>query len=242
LQKKLITACVLGGLIVGSFFLGREIGRDNSPDYGKESSALIFLMTHMQIVSSDKTDIRLALPAGLYTYEYTLSNNSVTRTTRPASEIADLPMKKRWALLEDNRITEFFGIMTTVPAAAGVLSKLSATTDRLSVGARMMFYVAGAAALATGGIVGYFTTYDDTADYDNETFRKTLLDANSWAGTAHLIVQCAQVKMLARIRSEVASTTDIKKQATESSKQNEPNFANSEDRCEKFDIWLREHL
>ena len=38
--------------------------------------------------------------------------------------------------------------------------------------------------MATGGIMGYFTTYDDTADYDNETFRKTLLDANSWAGTA----------------------------------------------------------
>jgi hypothetical protein len=238
----LIAACAVGGLVVGSFFFGREIGRDNSPDYSKESSALIFLMTHMQIVASDKTDLRLAVPAGLYTYEYTLSNNSVTRTTRPASEIADLPLKKRWALLEDNRITAFFGIMTTVPAAAGVLSKLSATTDRLTVGPRLVFYGAGAVALATGGIVGYFTTYDDAADYDNETFRKTLLDPTSWAGTAHLIVKCAQVKLSASIGTEHASKADIKNAPTKFSKQAEANFANSEDQCEKFGIWLREHL
>ena len=132
LQKEWIASCALGGLVAGSFFFGREIGRDNSPDYSKESSALIFLMTHMRVVASDEADIRLAVPAGLYTYEYSLPNNSVVRKTRPASEIAGLPMKKRWALLEDHRITEFFGIMTTVPAAAGVLSKLSATSDRLT--------------------------------------------------------------------------------------------------------------
>jgi hypothetical protein len=231
-----------GSLIVGSFLVGREIGRHNSPDYTKESSAYIFMTTHMRVVSSDADDVRLALPAGVHTYEYTLSSNTVTRVARPAFEVTNLPIKKRWALLEDRRMAEFAGIAITLPAAHGILSKISTATQRLTPGPRIGLYVVGAMTLGTGGIAGYFTTYDDAADYDNEIFRKTLLDATNWHTTARLMKTCRITRRVHEAISEVELLEDGARETPSVSPTRSDAMTGMLKTCGEMEAWVAKHL
>src|SRR5690349_9156732 len=88
-----------------SFVAGREIGRYNSPNYGTEEAALIYLVTHMRIVSAGD-EVKLVVRAGPHFYEYDNASNKVVKTPRPAYELAALPIKSRWRYLEDKRLSE----------------------------------------------------------------------------------------------------------------------------------------
>lgn len=233
-RTELVVGLTAVGILAGSFFIGREIGRHNSADYGRESSALTFLMTHMQVISSDEKDVRLAVATELHTYEYSLSGDSVIRSAKPAFEVASTPIKRRWALLEDKRLMEFAGIVVTVPAATGALAKISSATSRLASGSRLAVYAVGAVALATGGIAGYYTTFEDVADYDNKVFRKTLLDAASWRTTARFIKLCERAKHRAEIMVEL--------QRDDPELAPSKKLAEMEIQCAKMTAWLKDHL
>lgn len=196
----------------------------------------------MRVVSSDNNDVKLAVSAGNHIYEYTLSSNSATRVGKPAFEIANVPIKKRWALLEDKRIMDFAGIAVSVPAATGALSKISAATERLTAGPRLGLYIAGAAILATGGIVGYLTTYNDAADYDNETFQKTLLDSANWHETARLIKACGIIKRAFEIISEIELSNHDDGEKPAASLRDSARSAELRRTCSNIQAWLADHL
>jgi hypothetical protein len=45
---------------------------------------------------------------------------------------------------------------------------------------------------ATGGLIGYWLTYSDKADYNNEVFQKVITDKDRWHKLAEIMRECAK--------------------------------------------------
>jgi hypothetical protein len=56
--------------------------------------------------------------------------------------------------------------------------------------------IAVGAMLSTGGVIGYFFTYSDKADYNNESFQRVLMDKASWYPYASKVREC-RTKLIA---------------------------------------------
>jgi hypothetical protein len=163
--------------------------------------------------------------------------DGVTRDTKPAFEFADPKIKKRWAMLEEKRFAEFIGIAVTTPAAVSTTSTLEQAALRLSTWQRYVLYAGIAVALASGVVAGYYTTYDEAVDHDNESFRKALLDPAMWRATAKLLREGHISKEMTHLQSQLKrivpdiDTSDFDKLRME-----------AEPRCCEMRHWLSAHL
>jgi hypothetical protein len=61
-----------------------------------------------------------------------------------------------------------------------------------------VIYLIGVLVLASGGFGGFYITHNDPGDYNNATFRQTLMDPNSWSESAKTIRDC---DLLAKIKT-----------------------------------------
>ncbi len=183
------------GIFTTSFFIGLWIGRYNVPDYTTPQSALVFLWNHYRIEKQDSKDVQLSVNAGLYRYVYTLSSDKVTRVTVDPIALTKVPTARRWKFLEDWKIAD---VISSSGASGVAANKLAGHLKYVAGKKGRMLYLIGAAVLASGGIGGFYFTHNDPGDYDNKTFRETLMDPTSWSEWAKKIRDC---DVLAKIKT-----------------------------------------
>jgi hypothetical protein len=185
------------GIFTTSFFIGLWIGHYNVPDYTTPESALIFLWNHLRIEKQDSKDVQLSVNAGAYRYEYTLSSDQVRRIPVNPIALTKVPIARRWKFLEEWKIAD---IISSSGASGVAANKLSGHLKYISgkKGQLQLLYLIGAAVLASGGIGGFYITHNDPGDYNNETFRQTLMDRTSWSEWAKNIRDC---DVLAKIKT-----------------------------------------
>ena len=182
------------GILTTSFFIGLGIGRYNVPDYTTPDSALIFLWNHVRIEKQDSKDVQLSVDAGAYRYRYTLSSNQVERVPVDPIALTKRPIARRWKYLEQWNLANIVSSGALGVAANKVAGHLKYVTGSKG----RVIYVIGALVLATGGIGGFYITHNDPGDYNNATFRQTLMDPNSWSESAKKIRDC---DLLAKIKT-----------------------------------------
>lgn len=198
-KNKLIGLAV--GVFITALMIGMLLGRYDSPEYTNRVSVVQFLIANA-IVKSNNGDVKMRLAAGAYEYDYSLLKDQVKREQLPPDHIVALKKRKRWRSLEEARVVELLGIASPAGMAAS-FAGINSTARRLSRVAKYRIFAAVALGLTVSGLAGYYLTYNDEADYDNETFVKVLLDPESWRGTANLASACDKLGALKGDREEV---------------------------------------
>jgi len=191
-KRKVILA--LASVFVTSYFVGWYFGRDMSPKYDTEDAARMFIAAnlHADVVSSD--EVILSADAGLATYTYTLSTDSVMFSLPPADQVAQMKPPRRNPFREESRFLALAGIAAAPGGAIGAFSTVTEVVTRATLPARITLYVTAAALCATGGALGFWMGYRDDAAYDAPVFAHALKDRDNWRAYAKPLHDCMNTR------------------------------------------------
>ena len=228
----LVAAVVAGGVSCASFLAGYTYGKSASPKYATENDAVVYLYNHSVIDSVSENNVVLSLKIGAFKYEYTLSNNAVSRNTLPLDEVFALPAHDDF--FEYEKYREMVEILKpTMEFAAGTIggstfiNTLKSLRDDAGKTVRTMSkaegtawyvpvgYVAVAILGVSGGVFGYKLGYDEEEKLENPVVKQALLDANNWRRFAETLRACEINKTVPKVLREDENGLDAQKRKNE---------------------------
>jgi hypothetical protein len=215
-------AAVATAIFLVSFATGHLFAEANIPNYDSKEAALIFFVANVRPYF-DKDTIRLSLLTPTKQYSYSSSGNDrVMVDTRNQSPS---PIK-RWKMFELERASDVLAL-SAVPSSGGLFEMIAKgiKLEKYPALERTSIVVFAALTAASGGIVGYYSTYSDPEDYDSPSFQEVLRDPNSWRPFIDNIQKCGiHVMGEPLIRDEDYSYLTMKSYTAE---------------CQKLMKWIR---
>lgn len=176
-----------------SFGVGALFGEYNTPSYDSPRGALEYLYANARFDKIKDDPAVVYVEADTYRYVYNIRDKSVKRIVSPnvfplKSLGIEVKPVKRWRMLELDRVSDVFAV-ASIPTSVGVMGAI-AQSGKTRYARYAGFVVTAISIGAIGGVIGYLFYYKDGADYENETFKRILLDSDSWQNLYYVSALC----------------------------------------------------
>lgn len=200
-------------VISGSVFAGMEYGVRQSPRYHTQSAMIIYMINNFKIEQdsdSITSDIKkIYLDTDVFRYQYDVSSAKVERVTRPIEDLRGRPLPRQISDVDVEAARRFYQQIVPAVGSVAAATGLATTVRRLETFLRpvtgfqrVVSFVLITALGATGGLVGYYITYDPVETFDPDAARVALEDPRNWFTLALTVTLCKSVTLNDELRRE----------------------------------------